>query len=89
MTRAQNQLNTTSPLAAHQVCQVLTEAELGKADLNVTRPDASLSSLTWQYVHQRGWQPPWVIAETTTASVGESTAARTQAIYIGMLGRIQ
>lgn len=30
MTRAQNDLNTTSPLTAHEVCQVLAEVALGK-----------------------------------------------------------
>jgi hypothetical protein len=30
MTRAQNDLNTTSPLTAHEVCQVLTDVALGK-----------------------------------------------------------
>lgn len=30
MTRNQNDLNTTSPLTAHEVCLVLTEVALGK-----------------------------------------------------------
>jgi hypothetical protein len=30
MTRTQNDLNTTSPLTAREVCQVLTEVALGK-----------------------------------------------------------
>jgi hypothetical protein len=30
MTRAQNDLNTTYPLTAHEVCQVLTDAALGE-----------------------------------------------------------
>ena len=30
MTRTQNDLNTTSPLPAHEVCKVLTEVALGK-----------------------------------------------------------
>ena len=30
MTRAQNDLNTTSPLTAREVCQVLTDVALGK-----------------------------------------------------------
>lgn len=30
MTQAKNDLNTTSPLTAHEVCQVLTDVALGK-----------------------------------------------------------
>lgn len=30
MTRTQNDLNTTSPLPAHEVCKVLTDVALGK-----------------------------------------------------------
>ena len=55
MNRAQMDLNTTSPLTTREVCQVLTEVALGKADLNVTRPDASLSSAHLAACASAGW----------------------------------
>ena len=33
MTRSQNDLNTTSPLTAREVCQVLTDVALGKRNM--------------------------------------------------------
>ncbi|MNH20660.1 hypothetical protein D3C79_804390 [compost metagenome] len=61
-----------------------------RANLNVTRPEASFinaspCSMCISGVGKRSW----AMAETATASVGDSTAARAKATASGMLGSSQ
>ncbi|MNE27799.1 hypothetical protein D3C80_1212200 [compost metagenome] len=61
-----------------------------RANLKVTRPEASfISASPWSMCIRGVGRRSWVIAETATASVGDSTAARAKATGRGMLGRIQ
>ncbi|MNT33006.1 hypothetical protein D3C86_1892110 [compost metagenome] len=61
-----------------------------RANLKVTRPDASLSNASPCNMRIRGvGRRFWAMADTATASVGDSTAARANATGNGMLGNNQ
>ncbi|MCY1182706.1 hypothetical protein D9M73_232790 [compost metagenome] len=95
-----NQLSTTPtarpPSATNTKLKLASANEntpviaAAKANLKVTRPDASFISASPCSMCIRGvGRRSWAMAETATASVGESTAARAKATGNGMLGSNQ